>query len=108
MATYPPASRGAPLWPPSSRAHAPTCRRRPPSALLMLARELVERLQVELREPLALVDQPLLIAALQQVAGVRLDRLLESPVGQRLLEVLDVQPQRRVTAPLERPRPDLD
>src|SRR5690606_19830645 len=45
------------------------------------------------------------IAALEQLTGVRLDRLLEQPAGQLALEALDVQPQRRVRAPLKRAHP---
>jgi hypothetical protein len=61
----------------------------PAPTLLMPAREPLERLEVERREPLPLVHQPLVIAALQQLARVRLDRLLEPPLGQRALEMLE-------------------
>jgi hypothetical protein len=61
-------------------------------------------LQVDLREPLPLIHQPLVVAALQQLAGIGLDRLLQPPLRQRPLEMLDIQPQRRIRAPPERPR----
>jgi len=82
--------------------------RGPPPIVPMPAREPLERLQVELREPAAFVHQPLVVAALQQLTAVRLDRLVEPSLGQRPLELLDVEPQRRVRAPLKRPRPDVD
>ena len=75
---------------------------------LVLARELLKRLQVKPGEPLAFGRQPLVVAALQQLAGVQLDRLLEQPLGQRPLELLGVQPHRCIRPPLQRPRPDVD
>jgi hypothetical protein len=81
-------------------------RLRPALAVAVPARESLERVEVQLREPLALVRQPLVVTALQQLAGVQLDGLLEPPLGHRALELLDVEPQR--SAPLQRARPDVD
>jgi hypothetical protein len=54
---------------------------RPALVVFLLAREPLERLGVEPREPLAFVRQPLVIAALQEFAGVQLDRFFEPPPG---------------------------
>jgi hypothetical protein len=81
---------------------------RPALVLLVPAREPLECLQVEARETVPFVRQPLVIAAFEELAAVRLDGFLEAPLGKRPLELLDVEPQRDVRAPLKRPRPDVD
>ena len=81
---------------------------RPALVVFLLAREPLERVGLEPREPFAFVRQPLVIAALQQLTGVQLDRFFELPPGHRPLELLDVQPQRRIRAPPQRARSDFD
>ena len=76
--------------------------------MFLLAREPLKRVGVKPREPLAFVRQPLVIAALQQLTGIQLDRFFEPPPRHRPLELLDVQPQRRIGAPPQRARPDFD
>jgi hypothetical protein len=74
----------------------------------------LERLEVAAAQPFALLQQPLVIAALEQVAAVQLDgrpeggallvaRLPLGP-GDRLLEGGHVQPPGRILSPAERPR----
>ena len=81
---------------------------RPALVVFLLAGEPLERVGLEPREPFAFVRQPLVIAALQQLTGVQLDRFFELPPGHRPLELLDVQPQRRIRAPPQRARSDFD
>ena len=83
-------------------------RRGPVAALLRLAGESLERVEVEIAQPLALLEQPVVVAALEQIARVRPDRVVQPAVRERLLEDGDVQPQRRVGTPLKRPWPDVD
>jgi hypothetical protein len=63
-----------------------------PPALVafLLTGEPLERVGVKPREPLTFVRQPLVIAALQQLAAVQLDRFFELPGGHRPLELLDI------------------
>jgi hypothetical protein len=81
---------------------------RPAPVVFLLAGEPLERVGVKPGEPTTFVCQPLVVAALQQLADVQLDRFFELPGGHRPLELLDVQPQRRIRAPPQCPRPDLD
>ena len=80
----------------------------PAVVLLVLAGEPLQRVGVQPGEPFALGGQPVVVTALQQVAGVEPDRFGRPPVGHGPLEPLDIQPQRRVRPPAQRPRPDLD
>ena len=52
--------------------------------------------------------RPAITACLEQLTGVQLDRFFEPPSGHRPLELLDVQPQRRIRAPPQCARPYLD
>ena len=66
--------------------------------------EPVQRVEVALAQALALLEQPLVVGALEQVAGVGVDRLAQgvevvvARPRQRVLEHGDVEPQRRVRA----------
>ena len=80
----------------------------PALVLLVPAGEPLQRVGVQPGEPLPVPGQPFVIAALEQLTAVDLDRLLEPVLRQCPLELLDVQPQRDVRAPVERARPDLD
>jgi hypothetical protein len=77
-------------------------------------RETLERVEVAFTEALALLQQPLVIGARQQVAGVGLDGLPQPrhriALGQRVRIVQrgDVEPVRRVGAPAQRARADLE
>ena len=83
-------------------------RRRPVLALLQLFLEPLEGIEVEAAQPLALLEHPLVVAALDQVAGIGLDRRLQAGVGDRLLEVREVELEGRVGAPAQRARGDLE
>jgi hypothetical protein len=79
----------------------------PPGQQLRQARE---RVEVTITQALALGQQPVVVAAGQQIARVRVDRgaqpgdwVLLGP-GERLVERGHVQPERRVRAPPQRPR----
>ena len=71
------------------------------------AREFGERFEVASPQPGPLIDEPLVGAAVQQVARIQPDRraqrgqpdLMASLSGEQLLEVVDVDPDRRVRAP---------
>lgn len=69
----------------------------------MLTRETLERVEMEPGEPLPFVQEPLVVAAFQELARIQLDRFLEPPRGQGPLQLLDVE--RSLRTPLERPRP---
>ena len=71
-------------------------------------REALERRGVELRQALALLEEPFVVAALEQIAGVRVDGLLQAAVRDRLLEDRDIEPERGVLAPLQRARAHVD
>ena len=76
--------------------------------VLQFVREALERRGVELRQALALLEQPFVVAALEQVAGVRVDRLLQAAVRDRVLEDRDIEPERGLLAPLQRARAHVD
>ena len=78
------------------------------AALVRLAHEPLERVAVQVAQPLALLEQPVVVAALEQVARVGLDGRLQPALRERLLEVGDVEPQRRLVPPPEHARPDVD
>lgn len=79
-----------------------------PPPLLELLDEPLERFAVELCEPFTLLEQPLVVVALQQLAPVRLDCVLEPALRDRLLEGGDIQPQPCIRAQLQRARPGVD
>ena len=83
-------------------------RRRPVLALLELPLKALERVEVAIAQPLALVEGPVLVVALQEVAGVRVDRRPQATAGERPLEVLEVEPVGRVRPPAQRAGGHLD
>jgi MFS family permease len=88
------------------------------AALGEQAGEPLQRVEEQLPEPLALLGEPVVVVALQQVADVGVDgaaqrlvrrvAILPSDPGERLLERRHVEPERRVPPPLERPRRDVE
>src|SRR6266851_524316 len=75
--------------------------------------QLLERFELALSQPLALVEQPLVVAPLEEVAGIGFDGISQSresvaSVGgvspcERVVEGSDVEPERRVRPPLQSP-----
>ena len=63
---------------------------------------------MELCEPFTLLEQPLVVVALEQLAPVRLDRVLEPTLLDGLLESRDVQPHGCIRAQLQRARAGVD
>jgi hypothetical protein len=68
-----------------------------------LRREAFERLEEAPAQPLARLQHPVVVAAFQQVTSVPRHCLAERVAVQRSLERGDVEPERRIRAPLERP-----
>ena len=83
-------------------------RRRPLPALLVLDQQPLEGVGEAVAQALALLEHPLVVAALEQVAGVELDRGLEAVLGERPLEVGHVEPVGRVLAPAQAARGHLE
>ncbi len=79
-----------------------------PPPRLELLDEALESARVEPREPFALLQQPLVVVALEQLAPVRLDRVFEAALGEGAFERRDVEPQRYVGMPLQRARTGVD
>jgi hypothetical protein len=70
--------------------------------------EALERLEVQTRDAVALLEQPLLVATLQQLTAVELERLPVPPLGQRAFKLVDIEPQRHIHAPLNGAWRDVD
>lgn len=64
--------------------------------------EVLEGAEVELPQALALLEHPVVVVALDQVAAVRLDRVLQTTLRDGLLERLHVDPHRHLLAPPQR------
>jgi hypothetical protein len=64
----------------------------------------LQRVQEEVPQPVALLEQPVVVAAAQKVAAVAVHGLLQRVPRQRVLELGDVQPERRHGPPLQRAR----
>jgi hypothetical protein len=67
-----------------------------------------QRVDVAIVQPRALGEHPLVVRALEKVAGIRVGGFLERVALERVLERRHVQPRRRVRTPLQRARRHLE
>ena len=106
-----PDQKAVALFPEPVPFDQPLCapdRLRPPLPPLVPVSELLQRLQVQGGQPRSFPGRPLVIAALQQVPAVEVHCFFEPPVGHGPLELLRVQPERRVLTPPQRPGTHVD
>ena len=76
---------------------------RPVGLLLVVAQEPHERVGEAQAEAFTLVDDPLVVTVGDELAAVRVHGCLKAPIGQRLLEVGEIEVVRAVVAPPQRP-----
>ena len=74
----------------------------PVGVLLVVAQEPHERIDEAQTETFTLLEDPIVVTVRDELAAVRVDGRLQAPVGQRLLEVGEVEVVRPVLAPPQR------